>query len=422
MRNFNLKYRERVDELLSMDVMPERDARGGLRGHADPQEVPRFLRIVLYGLILIAAVTSVPQLGMYSPVPVGTLVDVWIIVFILTCVLRGRTQSVLLLLLLLGYLLSRFVPAIMTESPMPDFLQAYRWVLYLIAFALAIGRRWGPTRPLMHVAWLVIALALLKTVATIAVLGPSKRSGLLIENNFELALFCGLVAVLYSSMTYRARMWTMLLLGALVVTSGSRSGAVAFAILVVYAVSQARGVSLFGRYIIALAIPVLVYGVVQVFENRADVGGVDRLNFLGVFLSETTTWSPVTWLIGTTPLTPLSAGGCNSLAYYQALFSSSADGSCYSVVLHAFAMRVVYDAGIVGLVGAFAVTIYAMRRANVRPWLTAALALIAMANSFSVSGLNSPYVALPILIAIAMAGTAHEKAAVVETRPEPYKL
>ncbi len=47
----------------------------------------------------------------------------------------------------------------------------------------------------------------------------------------------------------------------------------------------------------------------------------------------------------TTPLLPAS---CADLSYYQTLFSYAGDGRCYSVILHSFIMRVIYDHGIIG--------------------------------------------------------------------------
>jgi len=366
----------------------------------DPQAVPRFLRVALYAILLLGAITSIPVIGGYSPIPVGTLLDAWIILFILVSIGRGRTYLIPLLFFLVGYLLTRIVPALITEAPLVDFLQAYRWILYLVAFVFAVGRRWGSLVGLRRVTWLLLALSLAKSLLTIAALGPTARSGLLIENNFELALFSGLLVIVYGELSPRARFWTLALLAAVVVVSGSRSGAIVFAIAVVYAVSQAKGAGLLRRYLIGLSVPVIIYFVTQVFESRALVAGIDRLNFLTVFVAETRNWDILTWLFGTPPLTALSANGCNSLAFYVNLFASTEDGSCYSVILHAFILRVVFDAGIFGLLLAVAVTLYTLRKSGAGRWMTLTIAGVMIANSFSVSGLNSPYVGLVILLAI----------------------
>ncbi|MDT3331798.1 hypothetical protein [Microbacterium aquilitoris] len=366
----------------------------------DPRAVPRFMRVALYAILLVGALASIPVIGGYSPIPVGTLLDAWIILFILVSIARGRTYPIVLLFFLVGYLLMRVVPALVAEAPMVDFLQAYRWVLYLIAFAFAVGRRWGSLVGLKRVTWLLLAMSLAKSLLTIVTFGPTARSGLLIENNFELALFSGLLIIIYRELSGRARFWTIALLAAVVVVSGSRSGAIVFAIAVVYAVSQAKGAGLLRRYFIGLSVPVIIYFVAQVFESRALVAGIDRLNFLTVFLAETRDWDILTWLFGTPPLTALSSNGCNSLAFYVNLFASTEDGSCYSVILHAFILRVVFDAGIFGLLLAVIVTFYTLKKSGASGWMTLTIAGVMVANSFSVSGLNSPYVGLVILLAI----------------------
>lgn len=68
-------------------------------------------------------------------------------------------------------------------------------------------------------------------------------------------------------------------------------------------------------------------------------------------------------------------------------------------------MRVIYDAGLIGLALSILVPWFVMRRAGVGLALTAALTAISLANGASVSGINNPYVALPILVAILTAHT-----------------
>src|SRR5699024_10128365 len=106
------------------------------------------------------------------------------------------------------------------------------------------------------------------------------------------------------------------------------------------------------------------------------------------------------WIFGTAPMTPLSTQTCAALDFYSELFSAAQDGSCYSVILHSFALRVLYDAGLIGALLVLLVPIAVMLRAGVPMILTLTLSAIAVANSLSVSGLNNPYVALPILLAI----------------------
>lgn len=378
-----------------------------LRAPVDKQEIPRSLRIALYVMLIVAGAASVPFLGQYGPLPTTTLLDVWVVVFLVTCTVRGRTEAHLVVLALSGYLLTRIFPVLYTESPLVDAAQAYRWVLYLIAFAMAVGRKWGPIGSLAKVTWALLLMAFTKSAATYLVVGPGERPGLLLENNFELALFAGLAGVLYNHISGRQRFWMIVVLGCVVALSGSRSGAVAFVILALFAATQLNKANVFVRYVVGIAIVGLGVAAYWVFEQRAAaVTRVDRLNFLDVFLGETHDWTLLTWIFGTTPITELSYGACMRLSYYQVLWSSTGDGSCYSVILHAFLMRVIFDAGLIGLAIAVFVPWYLMRRAGVATGLTVALVAIGLANAFSVSGINNPYVALPMLLAILTARTS----------------
>lgn len=370
----------------------------------DDQTVPRVFGVALYSFLLIAAVVSFANLGGHSPLPTTALLDVWIVCFMAYCLVWGRTEEWLAFIFVVLYAVTRVFPAVATDAPLYDFAQAYRWVLYLMVFTVAVGRIWAGTRWLVITTWLLIGMAFVKAVATLVVLGADVRPTLLIENNFELALFSGLVAVIYRHLRGKERLGIMLLLGGLTFLSGSRSGAIAFFILAAFAVSQARRASLLMQYLGALAIAVVALVTVSIFESRtAQSGRIDRVHFFDVFLSETSDWGLFRWLFGTMPITPLSFGACSELSYYEKLFSSSGDGSCYSVILHAFNMRVVFDAGLLGLVLCLGVTWYAMRKAGVSVGVATTLLGIAVTNGFSVSGLNNPYVALPIIVAIVTA-------------------
>jgi hypothetical protein len=150
--------------------------------------------------------------------------------------------------------------------------------------------------------------------------------------------------------------------------------------------------------------PLVVVIPVAAFVIRTTSQRIDRLNFLDAFLHDVSDWTIFNWLFGSVPITPLSAETCRDLSFYEKLFSTAGDGSCYSVIYHAFVLRVLFDSGILGLLLVFGGAWVALMRARVKVGLAVFLVAVAGANSLSVSGLNSPYVLLPILIAILLAG------------------
>ncbi|OSM42854.1 hypothetical protein [Nesterenkonia sp. PF2B19] len=362
--------------------------------------LPSGLQRVLSGGLILCAIISVLFVGRFSPLPMTMLLDAWIILFIGAVLLRGRILTLLPLSLVAIYAYTRVMGVWVTDVPWDDFVQAYRWLLYLVAMGVAVGQHWTRRGALTTLTWWLVSLATVKAALTWVVHGPGERPGLFLENNFELALFSGLTAVVHRG-SPRSRLWLLLLLGVLTVLSGSRSGAVAYVLCFLYAMLSTRTRDVFLR-MVALAVPMLVAVIpVVIFQERAAESEViDRVRFFDVFLRETQDWGPVNWLVGTLPMTPMSPATCEELAYYEALFSSAEDGTCYSVILHAFALRVVFDAGALGVVLILALPWIFLRRAGVSALLAATLMAIAVTNSVSVSGFNNPYVVLPFLLAI----------------------
>jgi hypothetical protein len=355
-----------------------------------------------YVMLLIAGVISIPSLKRGGVLPATVMLDTWLILFLVVTIFTKRIFTTGTIALVALYALTRVAPAVYNGSPTEDFLQAYRWLLYLIVIAVAVGQRWPSIRPLIGFTWAIIGLSLIKAALGYLIVGPSARTGLLLENNFELAMYAGLVVIVYRHVRPAWRIWLLALFGATTLLSESRSGIIAFAIVAVYAFTQVPSKRLVLQYVFACALFAVGAVVLSVFNERANASSyaVDRLNFFEKFQNETSSWNVLDWAIGSTPITPLSPATCAELNAYDRLYSSTGDGSCYSVILHAFLMRVVFDAGIIGLLLAFGVIIYLMYRAGVEWRIAAALLLIAVSNSFSVSGPNNPYVIVPVLLAI----------------------
>ena len=373
-------------------------------------DLPEWLQRSLYLALVGSALISVVYVGEFSPLPMTLILDIWVLVLAGWILLRGRIIAHLTLVVVGVYIGTRLIGAYLNAPPIEDFLQAYRWLVYLVVFALARGHRWNRTDLLSRLAWWLIGLATLKSILTAVFVGPDERPGLFLENNFELALFTALAAVVQRRKTPHA-VWLVILLGLLTVLSGSRSGALTYLVLVTYTLWTSRSSDIFIRYLGALT-PVIAVAIPWfIFQDRAGESQViDRVRFFEVFQTETAGWHWLQWLSGTPPITPLSSNACEELSYYEELFSSAGDGQCYSVILHSFVMRLIYDGGYVALAIAFIFPLVIMRMSHVRWSLTLALLAIAIINSLSVSGLNNPYVALPILFAV-LTATGLEKPA-----------
>ena len=312
------------------------------------------------------------------------------------------------LLLLSTFLVVRLaIVAFGGSAGFEDTLQAHKWIAYLIGLSFFVGKPLDSSAKLVRLVKVLILLVAAKYFIANLVYG--ERYGILVENNFEIAMFCGLMGVVYSRLGPN-RLAYLCVLGAAVLVSGSRSGSVVFLFLVIYALATSDVKNAFVRYVAFLTAAAAVIIPLLVFQSRtSSVDSIDRVNFLNVFLTEVQQWGVLTWMFGPGAMKPLSISSCEQLSYYVNLYSSPETGLCYSVILHAFVLRVVFDFGLAGLIIAFGVFWLLLRRGHVKLPLALLLMGIAAANSLSVSGLNNVYVVIPAAAALMLAARDREQ-------------
>lgn len=367
--------------------------------------MPRGVERTLLALVVGLAVVGLASLGEFNMVPAHQILDVALYGAALT-LLGWVDRRMLPLVVAVGALVAvRAAFALTsTDAGLGDVVQAHKWLLNIAVVLLCSGRVARIPDLAARMAWVLIPLALLKYVVEVVALGHD-RPGLLYENNFEIALLCGLVVVALRDMAHY-RLVLLGMLGVAVVLAGSRSGAIAFGITALFAVHTLIGAKAVRLYVAALTAAGAIVAAALLFAARYEAEGqVDRLNFAAIFGDETGERGLVGWLLGPPPMTALTTESCARLDFYAVLIADQSANECYSVVLHAFLLRVLFDFGLVGLVAAFAIPAYVMVRNHV-PWpVVTALTLIAFSNSASVSGINNPFITLPIVLAI-LAGNA----------------
>lgn len=319
-------------------------------------------------------------------------------------VLRGLLPQRMAFIALVGLLLlvARFLIVLLGDTaPLTDALQAHKWLIFVIVLAFLPGSRIAQHKRFADLTKILLVLALIKYLIVGLQSSFHLRAGLMTENNYELALFCGLLMVSWGEMG-RRRIGYLAVLGVVVALSASRSGVVAFAVTLAYLLWVSRWHNKIAKsYVALITLLIAALGVAVVFSDRLGPDGrIDRLNFLEVFWHETSAWGPLQWAFGAEPVTTLSSSGCSRLSFYSALLSSEGDGSCYSVILHLFVLRAIFDFGIVGLVLSFVAIGLILRQARVSPKLIAALLAVAVTNSLSVSGINNLFVIMPIALAV----------------------
>jgi hypothetical protein len=234
--------------------------------------------------------------------------------------------------------------------------------------------------------------------------GLESRPVLFVENNFEISLFAGVFVLIHTYCHLNAQpleiKWYLALM-LVIALSGSRSGALTGLIVTFFVTRKFKDLrewKFLKNLIRTLALVVMIF----TFTTRGvRISETDRFSFLQVFFSETKVHSLSQWFFGNFIIRPLSDSGCTTLNYYQILVSDHVYGTCYSVILHSFLLRIVWDFGIVGLAISFLAIFLRIYRHLPHP-LPLILTTLALVNAISVSGPNNVYVVFPLLLAILM--------------------
>jgi hypothetical protein len=356
---------------------------------------------VLYGAIVALALLGLVSPGQFNVAPAGPLLE---LAFLLAAALlapRVASGAVLNLALASFYVFLKVLLLLLYGSAsLPDFVQAYKSYIYLVALAFVVRKAAFQGRRLARVTTFLVAAFLLKYAYSL-VLGLADRPGIFIENNFELIMLIGLVHLAWP---YLGSRQTVVFLGlaATVLISGSRSAALG--LLCVYVGLYLR-TSIRTWPLHIAGVTAVGYAVLSVFTSRAaDDGAVelDRLVFLNTFLYEVRDWPLWEFLTGSFPLTPLSPGSCASLSFYEILFSRTDPGTCYSVILHSFFLRGAFDHGVLGVVLLYALVWRGLRRSGTSVRDALSLLMLITVSGFSVSAFNNVFVAIVLAVAMGL--------------------
>lgn len=381
----------------------------GGRGGTRPR--PAWAERVLYGALVLLALVGLASPGRYNALPAESLLEVAFLATALLCGLRWVRGAWPLFVLGGCYLgLKVLLLVLYGSAGAADFLQAYKSFYYvvLLAFLVGKGRFDGPR--LARLTTFLVGATFLKYAYSV-VLGLDPRPGIYLENNFELVLLIGLCYLAWPHLG-RSRHLVFAGLAATVLLSGSRSAALGllstYAFLYLRRTTRLWPLHLFGLAGVGWAVVVL-------FDSRAAQAGpgeLDRVQFLHVFLYEVRNWPIWEFVTGSLPLTPLSPGSCSSLSYWApVLFSHSNPGICYSVILHSFFLRAIFDHGLLGLVLLYVLVWLGLRRSGVPTRDALALLSLITISGFSVSAFNNVFVAILLGLAMGLARSRQPRAA-----------
>jgi hypothetical protein len=200
----------------------------------------------------------------------------------------------------------------------------------------------------------------------------------------------------------RFQSWVYLL--PIFLISGSRSSIVIlFLVLLIYSSSRIQFKQLIlGLFFLLAGSFAVSYIFLLRGDGIVDFASIDRFVFAGVFWDVVKDWGGYEYLFGADRLTALPAWACNQLAFYSGLFSYSGDFRCYSVILHSFWLRILYDHGVLMVFSLVYMSYFFLAQNKFSTRFIVAFLAAATLNGLSVSSFNSIYFFLPYVVAISL--------------------
>jgi hypothetical protein len=215
------------------------------------------------------------------------------------------------------------------------------------------------------------------------------------ENNFELMFVYALYLIRYT-VTKEKYLWWLAFAGVITILSLSRSSLLMYSVLVLFVIYDSFKKT--RVFIIPGAMMVLGVAVYMIFSTRSDsLEDVDRYRFMLVWWSQVKDWDLFSWLFGAPRISRLSSDACSYMSYFRMMFSRSGDGTCYSVVLHSFLLRIIYDHGILGLVFVVWAVYQCLVKSGIRKDVILVFITIVIINGLSVSSFNNLFFAISMV-------------------------
>ncbi len=281
-----------------------------------------------------------------------------------------------------------------------DFLLVYKIFFYFFFISFLTGKYFLEKKDFSRFFKIILLIFFIKYLISLLVFNNT-RPILFYENNFEI-MFLSLLFYLYYILNGKVHFVYQFLLSSIFLISGSRSG-----LLILFFVLAIVNYRLIIKRIFFI-IPIflsLLFITIFILEQRTggapfEIESIDRFKFMLVFIDETKEWSFLKFLIGSDRISALSEGACIELGYYESLFSFKNNGDCYSVILHSYLLRVIYDHGVLGFIFIIGF-IYKILRSSGYSYINIIVVLgIVMINGLSVSSFNSIYFILGLLFFI----------------------
>ncbi|SDR70672.1 hypothetical protein SAMN05216271_0111 [Halopseudomonas sabulinigri] len=286
-----------------------------------------------------------------------------------------------------------FISVALRGANILDFLMAYKFTWYLLILSLFYARPVSTSNDIYKILRASLVMFFLVYFGKVALGNP--RPTFFTENNFELMLL-SLLYIACSISPDKPKTLDTILILLIAAASGSRSGSALIAVAILFSFDFKQAHKTKNLLLLSMGL-IGVAAAVYVFSQRsgtASIEDIDRYRFLQSFLISISDWGVLNYLFGAERISALPQHVCSSLSYYNTLNSFKGDGTCYSVILHSFNLRIIYDHGIILTVATLFVLWQLLGRCPIK-YKICVLTLLFL-NGLSVSSINSVYGALGV--------------------------
>jgi hypothetical protein len=352
------------------------------------------LNYFIYTIFFMSSIFGLVRLDGYNYLNVTLILECFLIFSTVIAILGSPFKSQDLSILLagvvsLGYVaFSAIISLIFGGDNILDFLREYKVFIYILFLSMFVNYPMFSFKMTKSIFQFLIFAFIVKYSISVFLL-EVHRPGIFTENNFELCLLLLLFLALSDKFGTNKNIY-FVLLSFIVIISGSRSGMAS--LLCIYFASYNHKFDIYLLLKVLVGLALIIYSLNLVMSRISDdVISTDRIRFLMVFFNEIREWGVLNYLFGTMPITPLQPVNCDQLSYYNSLNSFSGDGSCYSVILHSFILRVVFVHGGVGLVALIWFYWSIFRHLKVSRRKIIGFFGVVFCSSLSISSINSVY-------------------------------
>lgn len=270
-----------------------------------------------------------------------------------------------------------------------DFFLIYKPFFYVIVLSFVFNKKTFSETFLKRFYIFISIVFLIKYLVSIFIFDIN-RPGVFTENNFEM-MFIGLLFL--STYDRKGEFSSLNFLIFAIISFLSLSKSAVIFTLLVFVLIKFSGLlrNKITKTALVIILFLLVLAVVSLRLDSSSIESVDRYIFFLNFLYEMDLSRWYRWIIGHSPLTPVSYSTALSMEYYHLVFSDHDNLIAFSPIFHSFLLRMIFDHGLVGLIFIVLFNYFLVLKSTNFNHVAYASTVILVVNGLSVSSFQSIY-------------------------------